>query len=118
MVSGHRASFLVSLAAPCGGLCEANPLSQATQRSFTTLRPTVVQRVTAAAARQVPLLPHPYPAHLHPAGLITLGCVGSEAHRVEVVLCGQAHVRVDGGGQSPEQGDGGLGSALFEPRWS
>ena len=28
--------------------------------------------------------------------------------------CGQAYVGVQGGGQAPQQGDGGLGSALFD----
>jgi len=30
------------------------------------------------------------------------------------VSCGEAHVSVQGGGQAPQQGDGRLGSALFD----
>ena len=51
-----------------------------------------------------------WPRTLGPAGS---GCVGFEPYGAEVVPWGQAHVGVKGGGQAPEQGDGGLGAALF-----
>jgi hypothetical protein len=47
------------------------------------------------------------------AGLITLGCVGFEPYGAEVVPGGQPHIGVKGGGQLPEQGDGGFGAAFF-----
>ena len=37
-----------------------------------------------------------------------------EAHGAEVVSCGQAHVGVQGGGQAPQQGNGGLGAAFLD----
>jgi len=48
------------------------------------------------------------------AVLIRSGCVGFEPYRAEVVSRGQAHVGVEGGGQVPQEGDGGLGAALFD----
>jgi hypothetical protein len=48
------------------------------------------------------------------AGWNTSGCVGLEPYGAEVVPWRQAHVRVESGSQPPEQGDGGLGAALFD----
>ena len=42
------------------------------------------------------------------------GCVGFEPYRAKVVSCGQAHVGVQGGGQAPQQSNGGLGAAFFD----
>src|ERR1700722_5691222 len=44
----------------------------------------------------------------------TSGRVGFEPYGAEVVPWSQAYVRVESGGQAPEQGDGGLGAALFD----
>ena len=47
-------------------------------------------------------------------GPSTSGRVGFEPYGAEVVPWSQADVRVESGGQPPEQGDGGLGAALFD----
>ena len=53
----------------------------------------------------------PETAHV---SLVWSGCVGFEPYRAEVVSRGQAHVGVQGGGQAPQQGNGGLGTAFFD----
>ncbi len=40
--------------------------------------------------------------------------MGFEPHRAEVVSRSQVHIGVQGGGQAPQQGDGGLGAAFFD----
>jgi hypothetical protein len=42
------------------------------------------------------------------------GCVGFEPYGAEVVSWGQAYVGVQGGGQTPQQSDGGLGATFFD----
>src|SRR5580692_2427019 len=42
------------------------------------------------------------------------GCVGFEPNGAEVVSWGQAYVGVQGGGQAPQQSDGGLGATFFD----
>jgi hypothetical protein len=42
------------------------------------------------------------------------GCVRFEPHGAEVVSCGQAYVGIQRGGQAPQQGNGGLGTAFFD----
>ena len=42
------------------------------------------------------------------------GCVGFEPHRSEVLSRGQVHLGVQGGGQTLQQRDGGLGAAFFD----
>ena len=37
-----------------------------------------------------------------------------EPHRSEIVPCSQAYVGIQCGGQAPQQGNGGLGAALFD----
>ena len=41
------------------------------------------------------------------------GCVGFEPRGTEVVSCAQARGGVQGGRQAPQQGNGGLGAAIF-----
>jgi hypothetical protein len=40
--------------------------------------------------------------------------VGFEPDQAEVVSCCQAHIGGQGGGQAPQEGDGGLGAALLD----
>jgi len=67
MVSGHRASFPVSRAAPCGGLASlARPVGRGNGvlPPSGRLQPRAPRRGQRTGLR---LCPHPYPTDLHPS---------------------------------------------------
>jgi hypothetical protein len=69
MVSGHRASFPVSRAAPCGGLASvARPAGpgNGVLPPPGRLQPRAPRRGQRTGLRPCP--PHPYPTDLHPSG--------------------------------------------------